>query len=108
MEWQARIKEYEGFLKLEKGLSPNSIGAYLSDIHKLEQFLALNSLQAGPEELEREHLSRFLAWISELGLSARSQARILSGIKAFYHYLLMEDVIQKDPTALLEGISSMP
>lgn len=103
MNWKARITEYEGFLKLEKGLSYNSRQAYLSDIHKLEQFLVLNEVECKPEELKHEHLSRFLTWISELGLSARTQARILSGIRAFYHYLLMEDLMDKDPTALLEG-----
>ena len=103
MAWQAIIKAYEGFLKLEKGLSANSIEAYLSDIAKLEQFLELSQVEAGPDELDSEQLGKFLAWIGEMGLSARSQARILSGIKAFYRYLLIEEVIEKDPTALLEG-----
>jgi len=103
MDWQAVIKAYEGFLKLEKGLSSNSIDAYLSDIRKLEQFLELSQMDVGPEELDRDQLGKFLAWISEMGLSARSQARILSGIKTFYRYLLLEDLIEKDPTALLEG-----
>jgi integrase/recombinase XerD len=103
MDWQAVIKEFEGFLKLEKGLSSNSIEAYLSDIGKLEQFLELVQIEATPEELDRELLGNFLSWITEMGLSARSQARILSGIKAFYRYLLLEDRIEKDPTALLEG-----
>jgi len=103
MDWQELKKEYEGFLKLEKGLSSNSIGAYLSDIAKLEQYLEHTQNETAVEKLDREQLGQFLAWISELGLSARSQARILSGIKAFYHYLLIEDLIEKDPTALLEG-----
>jgi integrase/recombinase XerD len=103
MKWQTILKEYEGFLKLEKGLSSNSIMAYLSDIGKLEQFMVNIQFEAGPEELDQEQLGRFLIWISELGLSARSQARILSGIKAFYRYLLLEEMIEKDPTALLEG-----
>ncbi|MCK4880960.1 MAG: site-specific tyrosine recombinase XerD [Bacteroidales bacterium] len=103
MDWQTVIKEYEGFLKLEKGLSPNSIEAYLSDIAKLEQFLESVRIEADPEELDPERLGQFLFWISEMGLSARSQARILSGIKAFYRYLLMEEMIERDPTALLEG-----
>ncbi len=103
MDWKALIKAYEGFLKLEKGLSPNSIEAYLSDIGKLEQFVELTQIESGPEELEREHLAQFLNWISEMGLSAKSQARVLSGIKAFYRYLLLEDLIEKNPTALLEG-----
>jgi len=103
MELQKVIKEYEGFLKLEKGLSPHSIEAYLSDLKKLDQFLLHTRITVGPEMLTTEQLGQFLSWISELGLSARSQARILSGIKAFYRYLLMEDILQKDPTALLEG-----
>lgn len=103
MNWQSLIKAYEGFLKLEKGLSSNSVEAYLSDIEKLIQFLEVSNNEKGPDELDREHLSAFLIWISEMGLSPRSQARILSGIKAFYRYLLLEDLIEQDPTALLEG-----
>jgi len=103
MKWERLIKEYEGFLKLEKGLSANSIEAYLSDIGKLQQFQDMEQLGTGPEELDQDQLGGFLVWISELGLSARSQARILSGIKAFYRYLLLEELIEKDPTALLEG-----
>ncbi len=103
MNWQRLIKEYEGFLKLEKGLSPHSIEAYLGDLEKLRQFQELLHPETGPGELNREQLGQFLVWISELGLSARSQARILSGIKAFYRYLLLEDQISTDPTALLEG-----
>lgn len=103
MDWQQTLKDYEGFLKLEKGLSPNSITAYLSDLQKLMQFMEVQQLREGPHELDHNQLHTFLVWISELGLSARSQARILSGLKAFYRYLLMEDLIEKDPTALLEG-----
>jgi len=97
------LKDYEGFLKLEKGLSFNSISAYLSDIQKLIQFLEIKGIVAGLHKLEHEHLQQFLVWISELELSARSQARILSGLKAFYRYLMLEDLVNKDPTAMLEG-----
>jgi len=103
MNWSAVIKEYEGFLKLEKGLSPNSIEAYLTDIAKLEHFLESTEIKTDPSKLDQEKLAQFLVWVSEEGLSARSQARILSGIKAFYRYLLIEEIIEKDPTALLEG-----
>ena len=103
MNWKGLIKEYEGFLKLEKGLSPHSVEAYLGDLEKLRQYQELMHPQTGPRDLTREQLGQFLIWISELGLSARSQARILSGIKTFYRYLLLEDQIQSDPTALLEG-----
>ncbi|MCK5068733.1 MAG: site-specific tyrosine recombinase XerD [Bacteroidales bacterium] len=103
MEWEGIIPEYQGFLKLEKGLSPNSIEAYLADIGKLRQYLEIHQVSATPEELDHIELRCFLAWISDMGLSARSQARILSGLKSFYRYLLLEDLVQKDPTALLEG-----
>lgn len=103
MKWSALIKEYEGFLKLEKGLSPNSIEAYLTDIAKLELFLESSEMEADPTKLDQKVLAQFLVWVSERDLSARSQARILSGVKAFFRYLLMEDLIEKDPTALLEG-----
>jgi len=103
MDWKLTLRDYEGFLKLEKGLSINSIEAYLRDISKLRQYLENQQIEAKPDELGHEQLSAFLVWISELGLSARSQARMLSGLKAFYHYLLIEDLVEKDPTALLEG-----
>ncbi len=103
MEWKRTLKDYEGFLKLEKGLSANSVAAYLRDIRKLIQYLELQQLSAGPRELDHDQLHNFLVWISELGLTAGTQARILSGLKAFYRYLMLEEVIEKDPTALLEG-----
>jgi integrase/recombinase XerD len=103
MDWSATLRGFEGFLKLEKGLSRNTVQAYLADIQKLRQYLEIHQKTAGPEQLEYQELSQFLAWIGELGLSARSQARILSGLKAFYRYLLLEDRLDKDPTALLEG-----
>lgn len=103
MNRNTTLKDYEGFLKLEKGLSRNSIQAYLSDIQKLIQFMEWKQISGGPEVLNDEQLRQFLVWINEMGLSARSQARILSGLKAFFRYLLLEDRLQKDPTALLEG-----
>jgi integrase/recombinase XerD len=103
MVWEELIKDYKGFLKLEKGLSENSIQAYLNDVGKLRQYLEIQELNVKPTELVHENLSTFLVWIGDLGLSAKSQARILSGLKAFFRFLLLEDKIQKDPTSLLEG-----
>ncbi len=103
MDWEGVISGYRGFLKLEKGLAENSIQAYLADLGKLRQYLDIQQMDRPPAELDHETLSEFLQWIGELGLSARSQARILSGLKSFYRYLLLEDLIEKDPTALLEG-----
>ena len=95
MDWNQILKDYKGFLKLEKGLASNSIDAYLRDIGKFMQFLEISQIEAEPQDLEHQQLHRFLIWISDLGLSARSQARILSGLKAFYRYLLLADLIEK-------------
>ncbi len=103
MEWGFAIKEFKGFLKLEKGLLENSIEAYLADVGKLCSFLEEEGIELGPDELEQQHLRNFLIWINDNKLAARSQARILSGIKAFYRFLLMDDLVDKDPTALLES-----
>ncbi len=90
------------FLQLEKSLSANSIEAYTRDIDKLVRFMELQYDSLPPTRVELQHLTSFLAWVNELGLSARSQARIISGIKSFYKFLLLEDVIETDPTTLLE------
>jgi integrase/recombinase XerD len=103
MEWRSTLKGFEGFLKLEKGLSVNTVEAYLADLRKLMKFMEIRGLAGDPDSLRHEELHQFLVWINELALSARTQARILSGLKAFYRYLLLEDLIDKDPTALLEG-----
>ncbi len=103
MDWTGALKDFEGFLKLEKGLSPNSVKAYLTDVVKLTQYLELQGIDSAPESLDHKQLSGFMQWIGELGLSARSQGRILSGLKAFYRFLLLEDRLDRDPTALLEG-----
>jgi integrase/recombinase XerD len=103
MEWEPTIKDFEGFLKLEKGLSLNSVEAYQADVRKLVSYLEIEQLPGGPETIDHASLHQFLIWINELGLSARTQARILSGLKAFYRFLLLDDRIEKDPTALLEG-----
>jgi integrase/recombinase XerD len=91
------------FLQLEKSLSANSIEAYTRDIDKLVRFMELQYDSLPPTRVELQHLTSFLAWVNELGLSARSQARIISGIKSFYKFLLLEDVIETDPTTLLES-----
>jgi integrase/recombinase XerD len=103
MDWDGIIPGYKGFLKLEKGLSGNSIEAYLADVTKLRQYLALQQADVAPDAIDHDQLRGFLMWLAEIGLSARSQARILSGLKAFYRYLLLEDLVQKDPTALLQA-----
>lgn len=103
MNWQSYIKGFKAYLQLERSLSEKSIEAYLHDVSKLTQFLEYKNLQLTPEEVELETLREFLRWITEFGLTPTSQARILSGIKAFYKYLLLEDLIKVNPAELLEA-----
>lgn len=103
MSWQSYIKGFSSYLKLEKSLSSNSNEAYVHDIEKLFTFLNSNLLNVSPEKLTLEHLQDFIKWINEEGMSARSQARIISGIKAFYKYLLLENLVTDDPTELLQA-----
>ncbi|MEI7498859.1 MAG: site-specific tyrosine recombinase XerD [Bacteroidota bacterium] len=94
---------FKAHLQLEKSLSRNSVEAYLHDVAKITQFLEIQGLLLGPEKLEFHHFQAFLKWITGLGMTARTQARVISGIRAFYRYLLMENVISKDPTEMLES-----
>lgn len=103
MNWQSYLKGYRSWLQLEKSLSHNSMEAYLHDVEKLLQFFAHKKLERTPENVTYEDLTEFIRWINELGMTATSQARIISGLKSFYKYLLIEDVLKKTPTELLEA-----
>ena len=93
---------FESYLKLEKALARHSIEAYMADVEKLVQFSASKEQQLAVQALSAKDIREFLKWIHDLGLSASTQARILSGIKAFYKYLILEDVISCDPSLLIE------
>lgn len=103
MKWEESKKGYENYLKLEKSLSQNSISAYINDINKLVDFLADNKKRVSPEKVKLAHLKSFVEWLNERGVSPRTQARTISGIKSFFKYLLIEGKITSDPTALLES-----
>ncbi len=103
MLWKSDIIGFKSFLTLERSLSGNSVEAYLHDIEKLLQFLEYKKYPLTPSQIELKHLQEFLKWINELGMSARSQARIISGIKAFYKYLLLENLVNSDPTSLMDA-----
>jgi integrase/recombinase XerD len=103
MNWDKTIESYRNYLMVEKSLSPNSVEAYVSDIRKLMAYFDLNKMNLKPDTVELKHLKQFISEINEKGMSCRTQARIISGIKSFYKYLLIEDSIVKDPTALLEA-----
>jgi integrase/recombinase XerD len=101
--WEPYKKGFKAYLQLERSLSDNSVEAYLSDIEKLTAYLQLTSTLKTPSELELGDLQAFIKWIAELGMTQASQARIISGTRAFYKYCLLEDITQNDPTALLEA-----
>ena len=101
--WEPAKKGFKAYLQLEKSLSENSVQAYLRDINKLTDYLQLYGRMQGPGETTLQDLQQFLQWIGELGMTAASQARIISGIRSFYSYCLMEQITDKDPTLLLEA-----
>ncbi len=103
MNWDTTLKSFKSYLLLERTLSQNSVAAYLRDVEKLISYFAIKEITLGPAEVTTTQLEDFIFWINGLGLEANSQARLISGLKAFYKYLLIEDIISDDPTSLLEG-----
>jgi len=102
MNWDIAIRRFKNFLKLERSLAENSVIAYVQDVVKLKQFSEISNLPASPIEFKTSDLSNFFIYLNEVGLSAYSQARILSGIKAFYKFLHYEEIISDDPAAIVE------
>ncbi|MDD2277484.1 MAG: site-specific tyrosine recombinase XerD [Bacteroidales bacterium] len=102
MGWEHAINDYIRFLRLEKSLAENSVSAYVRDVKVLRSF-AEDNLGKEPESLNADDMSLFLEFIQEKNYGHRSQARILSGVKGFYKYLMVEEVIDVDPTELIEG-----
>ena len=98
--WSRYITEFVSFLKIEKGLSANSVIAYENDVQKLMNYCISKKLQV--KEVTYKHLQSFITELYDLGLSGRSQARIISGIKQFFTYLMLENLISQDPSELLE------
>jgi integrase/recombinase XerD len=101
--WAPQIKSYKAYLQLEKSLSDNSVEAYLRDVEKLTQYVEQTGARKSPADVTLKDLQQFLRWISELGMTPTSQARIISGIRSFYKFCVIENLVQKDPTALLEA-----
>lgn len=101
MIWQSYISGFVAYLKLEKSLSVHSVDAYHHDAIKLTEFLEEHHPGLQPGDVTHLQMQEFLKWIFDLGISARSQMRIVSGIKAFYHYLLLENIVENAPTELL-------
>lgn len=101
--WDLHIKHHGQFLRLERSLSKNSIEAYTRDVTKFMQFMEMTHPKTSPLRVTTKHVQQFLEYVNKLGMSAYSQARILSGLKGFYRYLLLEELIESDPTGLIEG-----
>ncbi len=101
--WEAYKKGFRAWLQLEKSLSDHSVEAYLRDLDKLTTWLEMQELKRQPGEIQVKDLEGFIKWIHELGMTASSQARILSGIRSFFTYCLTEQLVKADPTELIEG-----
>jgi integrase/recombinase XerD len=101
--WEAYKKGYKAYLRLEKSLSDHSVEAYLHDVTKLTEYLQIVNQERNPAALTLKDLQAFVKWIGELGMGATTQARIISGIRSFYKYLLIEQLITIDPSTLLEA-----
>jgi integrase/recombinase XerD len=101
--WQAYKKGFKAYLQLEKSLSKNSIDAYLNDLNKLTDYFSLNSILINPNQVSLAHLEAFIKYIAQIGLQANSQSRIISGIKHFFKYCILENICQTNPSELLEA-----
>jgi len=99
----AYFNGFKAYLKLERSLSEHSIEAYLNDVAKLEQYFESLNQSLNVNTLKLNELREFISWLNALGMQASSQARILSGIKAFFTYLMIEEIITEDPTSLIEA-----
>jgi integrase/recombinase XerD len=100
--WQPYIQQFKVFLRLEKSMSENTIEAYIHDIEKLIQFIDFKNLYLQINEVDIEFLQQYVKWVSELGMTPSSQSRLVSGIRAFYKFLMIEDLVKHNPAELLE------
>lgn len=102
MNIQSYLKGFSAYLKLERSLSENSINAYLNDVSKLFEYLQIAKQDTTLQTISLKELRDFIIWLNELGAQASTQARVISGIKSFFMYLIEEELIKNDPSALLE------
>lgn len=101
--WDAYKKGFKAWLQLERSLSDNSVEAYLRDLDHLTRYLQEASSVKHPADVTLRVLQQWVQWVAELGMTPSSQARMLSGVKAFFRYCTIEEIVQKDPTVLLEA-----
>ena len=103
MNENSYIKGFKNYLRLEKSQAPNTVEGYLRDASKLFEFLEANYPNVSVLKLELKHLQQFLKWLNEFGIAPTTQARIISGIKAFFSYLIIENLVQNNPAELIEA-----
>ncbi|MBK8192864.1 MAG: site-specific tyrosine recombinase XerD [Lewinellaceae bacterium] len=103
MNWPNALDAFRAYMLLERSFSPNTIEAYLNDVGRFVRYLELENRQVPPLAVRQKDLADFILWINRLGLEASSQARLISGLRAFYKFLLVEDMIDDDPTELLDS-----
>ena len=103
MQWASIIKGFQAYLKLERSVSANTSSAYVRDVALLESFLESELGGKSLNQVDFSDLKEFISWIHGRGMSASSQARILSGIKTFFHFLVLEGLLSDNPTTLLES-----
>ena len=103
MSWESITQDFKNYIRLEKSLSENSVEAYLRDVNQFESFLLLNNLEKTIDKVELKDIQDFLSYITELGMSERSQARITSGLKAFFNFLILDNIISENPADLIDA-----
>lgn len=103
LSWKQSLKNFETWLRLEKSLSENSVEAYTNDVGKLERFFSETLRDVSPADVSYTDLKEFLAWFGSSGTNARTQARLISGIRAFYKFLLIDGEIKDNPASLIES-----
>jgi integrase/recombinase XerD len=103
MNWPAALQHFKSYLLLERSMSQNTIEAYLNDVGKFIQYLEIHQKELPPLKVKQNDLEQFIFYINGLGLEVTTQARLISGLKAFYKFLMVEDLLDEDPTEMLEG-----
>jgi integrase/recombinase XerD len=103
LSWKQAIKDFETYLRLEKSLSENSIGAYTDDVSKLEKYFAEKGIDRMPPDVTYPDLKEFLSWFGSGNQNARTQSRTISGIRSFFRFLLIEGEINENPASLIES-----
>jgi integrase/recombinase XerD len=103
LSWKQSFRNFETYLRLEKSLSENSVEAYLNDVHKLEKYFEEKNIEISPANITYSDLRDFLQWYGTNNKNTRTQSRVLSGVRAFFRYLLIEGEIEENPASLLES-----